>query len=183
MTFLLVYGARFNKRHIGRGDGRWWLMTAESRDEESWQKAENKPCQARHHGYCHRLEWQPLMISPRGNAIFVTSVRVRPASDSSDLDDDVTENEMKKISFTRMALNGCAWLHLIWDQVFGSKSELFCPFVQYLSNLGTRADWRQMADVSQGSRNTTFKSGGNFSSKVHSAPFLCSLELSLAAEM
>ena len=89
----------------------------------------------------------------------------------------------EKISFTRMALNGCAWLHLIWDQVFGSKSELFCPFVQYLSDLGTRADQRQMADVSQGSRNTTFKSGGNFSSKVHSAPFLCSLELSLAAEM
>ena len=71
-------------------------MTAESRDEESWQKSENKPGEARHHGYCHRLKYQPLRITSRGNEIFVTFVSVRPVSDSSDLDDDdVTENEKK----------------------------------------------------------------------------------------
>ena len=79
-----------------------------------------------------------------------------------------------------MAAPGSTWFEI---KYLDQSQSYFVPFVQYLSDLGTRADWRQMADVSQGSRNTTFKSGGNFSSKVHSAPFLCSLELSLAAEM
>ena len=151
MTFLLVYGARFNKRHIGRGNGRRGLMTAESRDEESWQKSENKPSQACHHGYCHRLEWQPLMISSCGNAMFITCVRVRPASDSSDLDDDVTENEKNKFHS-----NGTEWLRLapldlrssIWIKVRVILS--LCPIFEWSGDTcRLEADGRCLSRVTQ----------------------------------
>lgn len=67
-----------------------------------------------------------------------------------------------------MAAPGSTWFEI---KYLDQSQSYFVPFVQYLSDLGTRADWRQMADVSQGSRNTTFKSGENFHLKCTQLPF------------